>query len=213
MDVKIKRLLTGIAAVAAAAALLVSGAYAAPVTPDDSWIAAENWEDAKDDGPETAVVPATTPAPLPSDEQIIVSGRKTWNHRSNPVAKRPDSITVIIKADNAIVVQRRITAADHWSWSFRLPKYNRNGREITYTVDEARFEDYAKTVDGYNLINTYSPGSNTGDPDFGLPGGSPPKTDDTGNLALWLILMAASLGGLFVIIIFLRRRRGEKSHR
>ena len=204
MDVKIKRLLASVGTAAVAAALLVSGTYAAPVTqePGDNWIAAVDWEDTKDDETQLPVSP-------PGDEQVIVSGKKTWDHGKNPIAKRPTSITIIIKADDSIVTQRLITAADHWAWSFMLPKFNGEGKEIKYTVDEARFEDYVKAVDGYNIINIYKPGGNTDDPDSGLPGGSPPKTDDTGNPALWLTLMAASLGAL-VVIIFSRRRRSEE---
>ena len=150
-----------------------------------------------------------TGPPPPSSEEIIIRGQKTWNHGGNPLAKRPASITVIIKADGDIVTQRLITAAEHWGWAFRLPKYSGDGRQIVYTVDEARFEDYVKTVDGYNLINTYKPGSNTGE--IYPPGGKPPKTDDASNLAFWLICMVLSLVALAAIVVPWRRilRRGR----
>jgi len=216
MGVKIKRLLTDVCTVAVAAALLAVGAYAAPGTPDDSWMAAVNWEDAKEGEPETTVASTTaqmtTTQPTPSDEQVTVSGKKTWNHGDNPVAKRPDSITVIVKADGAVVVQRLVTAADHWAWSFMLPKYGKNGRDITYTVNEARFEDYVKMVDGYNLTNIYMPGRNTDEPwPPGTSGGSLPKTDDNSNLTLWLALMGASLFGLTLVSITQRRKRREEN--
>jgi len=147
------------------------------------------------------------PVPPPGDE-ITLSGKKTWNHEGNPMDKRPDSITVIIKADGAIVAQRLITAAEHWAWSFKLPKHNGGGGEIKYTVDEARFEDYVKTVDGYNLINTYKPGGNTDDPHSGKP--TLPKTDDESNLALWLTLAFASLAALLAIIIPWKKVKGRR---
>ena len=206
MNLKIKRLALGMAAVAVAATLQVNGTYAAHATPGDSWIAAVDWEDTKDDEPETTA--ATTTAPLPRDEQIIVSGKKTWNHGTNPAANRPDSITLIIKADDVIVIQRLITTADHWAWSYKLPKYGRDGREITYTVNEARFEDYVKMVDGYNLANTYMPGHNT---DESYPSGvSRLKTDDSNNPALWLTFMGVGFLGLVFAIIILRRKRREE---
>jgi len=166
------------------------------------------------DLPTFVAPPATTPGKdettaEPSGEEIILSGKKTWNHGANPVSKRPASITVIIKADGAIVVQRLITAADHWAWSFTLPKYN-GDKEITYTVDEARFEDYIKTVDGYNITNTYKLGANTDDTNSG-DSGSLPRTDDSGNLALWMTIMVLSLGGLAAVIIIPRRKRREKN--
>ena len=143
-------------------------------------------------------------APPPRTGEVVVSGRKIWHHGANPERRRPASITVLVMADGAIVTQRLITAAEHWSWSFRLPKYNSEGREITYTIDEARFEGYRKTIDGFNLINTYWPGANTDDPNSG---GDPPRTDDRSNPALWLGLLAFGLGGMAILMIIARRRR------
>jgi len=217
MNVKIKRLIIGLGLIAAVAALLSSGAHA--VTPDDSWIAAVNWEDTKEDEPPTtaastqpATLPPTPPteAPTPSDE--IVSGKKTWNHGDNPAASRPDSITVIVSADGVVVLRRLVTAADHWAWSFLLPKYGKEGKQVAYTVNEARMEDYVKMVDGYNLANTYMPGRNTDEPfPPGTHGGNPPKTDDNSNPALWLAFMGASLFGLALVIIILRRKQREEN--
>jgi len=215
MDVKAMRLVLGIAAVAVAAALLVSGTYASSAASGDSWMLAEDWDDTKDDEPETTVAVATAPVPPPNDEQITVSGKKTWNHGGNPAALRPAAITLIIIADGAVVLQRRISAADHWAWSFRLPRFNADGKEIAYTVNEARFEDYVKMVDGYNLTNIYMPGRNTDEPyppgALVLPGGSPPRTDDGSNPALWLAFMGGSLFGLALVIIILRRKRREEN--
>jgi len=147
--------------------------------------------------------------PHTDGEEITLSGKKTWNHEGNPMDKRPQSITVIIKADGAIVAQRLITAAEHWAWSFKLPKYNGEGGEIKYTVDEARFEDYVKTVDGYNLINTYKPGGNTEDP-HKPP--TLPRTDDENSLALWLALAAASFAALMLTVIPWKKMKGRRKH-
>ena len=141
--------------------------------------------------------------------EVIVSGKKTWHHGENTGDRQPEAITVmvVLKGDGAIVTQRLITANDHWAWAFVLPKYNSEGKEIVYTVNEARIEDYWKTVDGHNLINTYSPGANTDDSYPGGPAGSGPQTDDTGNLGLWLMLMGLSFCGLAVIIFMTARKK------
>ena len=146
--------------------------------------------------------------PYTDTEEIALNGKKTWNHEDNPMDKRPQSITVIIKADGAIVAQRLITAAEHWAWSFKLPKYSADGREIKYTVDEARFEDYVKTVDGYNLINTYRPGGNTDDPFKPTL----PRTDDESKLTLWLTLAFVSLAALALTVIPWKKMKGRRKH-
>ena len=149
-----------------------------------------------------------TETPPPGEDEITLTGKKTWNHGANSESKRPDGITVIIKADGVIVAQRRVTAAENWSWSIKLPK-NYQGKEIKYTVDEASVENYVKTIDGFNLINTYTPGGGPGKP--GEP--SKPQTDDESNLALWLILLALSLGGLVVLIVISIVRRKKRRER
>ena len=142
--------------------------------------------------------------------EVTLSGKKTWNHGDNPADRRPESITVIIKAEGAIVAQRMITAAEHWAWSFRLPKYDGEGKEIKYAVDEAGFEDYVKTVDGYNLINTYKPGGSTGGAGPGRP--AAPKTDDENNPALWLALTALSFAALTFTVIPWKKMKGGRKH-
>jgi len=149
-------------------------------------------------------------------ETTLVSGQKTWKHGANPPAERPQSITVVVSADGRIVTQRRVTAAEHWSWSFRLPKYNAQGREIRYTVDEAKIAGYAVTVDGYDLVNTFI---DLQVPYVGIPnvpgtldtpgGNGGPKTSDESNPVLWISLMGVSVIGLCVIAVMLRRRKWE----
>ena len=136
--------------------------------------------------------------------EITISGKKTWNHGANPEANWPKNITVIIMADNIIVAQR-LSSAESWSWSFKLPKVDAAGKEIKYTVDEAEVAGYIKTVDGWNLINTFIALPGTDDP--GRPG---PKTDDESNLVLWLILMALSLAGLAAVVVISITRRKKR---
>ena len=46
---------------------------------------------------------------------------------------------------------------DNWTYEFTdLPKYE-GGKEITHSIDEESVEGYTKTVDGYNLKNSYTP--------------------------------------------------------
>ena len=92
-------------------------------------------------------------------EHVTVSGEKTWNHGDNPVADRPESITVFLHADGVVKATKTVTEADGWKWSFTdLNKYD-HGTAIVYTVSEANVPNYtaAYAHDSYNITNTYAP--------------------------------------------------------
>ncbi|MBQ7145721.1 MAG: VaFE repeat-containing surface-anchored protein [Lachnospiraceae bacterium] len=91
-------------------------------------------------------------------ETVEVSGSKTWNDGGNQDGKRPASITVKLLADGDVVQTKIVTAADEWKYSFtNLPKC-REGIEIKYTIAEDVVEGYSTQINGYDIINTYTPG-------------------------------------------------------
>ena len=96
-------------------------------------------------------------------ETVTVSGTKTWDDAGNQDGKRPSSITVqLMKAteNGSTTIATKMVAADSngkWQYSFEnLPKYE-NGELITYKIGEETVKDYTLTVDGYNMINKYTP--------------------------------------------------------
>jgi len=138
-------------------------------------------------------------------QKVLISGTKTWEHGSNPINLRPTSIVLQIRANGVFILQKEVGEAEHWSWSVRMDKYDKDGKEIVYTVDEAPVAGYVKAVDGYNLLNIHST--------YGKPPYTLPRTDDLNNLFAWLAVMGVSAAGLAaVIIIFRRHRRREKNH-
>ena len=149
--------------------------------------------------------------------RTLITGGKTWVHGANPPDKRPKSIALRVSANGVFILQMRVSEADHWNWDIHMDKFDKDGKVIKYTVDEAPIENYVQKVNGFNITNTYTPGANkpggpgrSGGP--GKPGGpSNPKTDDENNLALWLTLMGFSLAGLVLLIILaVRRKRREE---
>ena len=53
---------------------------------------------------------------------------------------------------------KEISEKDGWKYSFTgLAKYDDNKQEIKYTVDESEVEKYTKQVNGYDIVNTYTP--------------------------------------------------------
>ena len=172
--------------------------------------------------PSSPSQPATAPSSSVDDKEIVIRGRKTWNHGDNPGDKWPNSVTVIIKGNGIIVRQRQISAEDNWSWTLSMPEYDNGGNRIVYTVDEAQIGDYVKTIDGYNIINTYKPDFNPNSPATpdepgntnnpsgpGNPknpgdsyeGGDKPKTEDPNNMPFWITLMFVSLI-MCILLIF-----------
>lgn len=85
-----------------------------------------------------------------------VEGTKTWVDENNQDGKRPEKITINLLA-NGIKIDSKEVTGPKWEYSFEnLPKYE-NGKEIKYTVDEETVEGYQKTINGYDIINEYTP--------------------------------------------------------
>lgn len=86
-------------------------------------------------------------------ETINVSGTKTWQDDESD--ERPDTITVNLLADGEKVDNVKVTAGSDWKYEFTdLDKYNEDGDEISYTIDESKMEGYETTIDGFNITNT-----------------------------------------------------------
>ena len=94
-----------------------------------------------------------------SGPTMTVSGSKTWVDDNNAAGKRPDSITIRLYADGTEVDSRTVTEADGWKWEFNdLPKNSDKG-EIVYTINEDAVLEYETEIKGYDVTNTYSPGT------------------------------------------------------
>ena len=96
---------------------------------------------------------------------IIVE--KEWVDNNNAEGKRPTSVIIVAKSGNTKVGQIELTSANAlvynnniWRGKItNLPKYDSNGNEITYTVDEEEsnpgdLKYYTKTIVGNRVINT-----------------------------------------------------------
>nr|WP_246476804.1 Cna B-type domain-containing protein [Salicibibacter cibi] len=90
-------------------------------------------------------------------EETDVSGTKTWDDADNQDGVRPESVTVNLLADGAIVDSTEVTEEGEWAYSFTgLPKYEA-GEEIVYTVTENTVEHYTQDIEGYDITNRYTP--------------------------------------------------------
>ena len=99
---------------------------------------------------------------VPGDT-VTVIGRKEWIDNNDEAQKRPENVTLQIKNGERLVQSGIVNAGNHWTYEFHVPKYDKNGDEITYTVDEVDIGSmfYTKTgiegdmLNGYTVTNTF----------------------------------------------------------
>ncbi|MGM1402953.1 Cna B-type domain-containing protein, partial [Bacillus cereus group sp. BceL309] len=91
-------------------------------------------------------------------DKTEVSGKKVWEDYNNKFNTRPGSITVKL-LQNGTEFQTKEVKADkdgNWSFDFKdLPKYDGEGNEIQYTVNEVKVDGYETKVEGTTITNTY----------------------------------------------------------
>lgn len=129
-------------------------------------------------------------------EKTSVKGKKIWKGDENHKDARPASITVKLFANGKDTGKTAIASeASDWTYEFTDLDRNKDGKEITYTIDEAELpKGYTKAVDGYTITNTYTPEKP----------GPKPKLPNTGEKAsnaavvAGLALMAVT-GGLYFV--------------
>ncbi|MED1057364.1 Cna B-type domain-containing protein, partial [Bacillus mycoides] len=112
----------------------------------------------KVDGYETKVEGTTITNTYKNTETTELSGKKVWEDYNNKFGKRPDSITVQL-LQNGTEFKTEIVKADkegNWTFSFKdLPKYDGQGNEFQYTVNEVKVDGYETKVEGTTITNTY----------------------------------------------------------
>ena len=106
-------------------------------------------------------------------ETVSVTVTKTWNDNNNEAGKRPTSITLKVSGNGKNYTQEVTEAnadssnSNNWVYTFNdLPKYDGNGDEIAYTVDELDLNNdfYIKSSvnqETRTIVNTFQvPGEN-----------------------------------------------------
>ena len=81
-------------------------------------------------------------------EKLSITVKKIWEDNDDQDGKRPDSVTVKILENENELENKKVTLneANHWEATIDdLPKF-KEGKEIVYTVDEEKFDDYKKDV-------------------------------------------------------------------
>ena len=71
------------------------------------------------------------------NENITIPARIIWDDNENEAGKRPENVTVQLKNGNNVVAESKVNEDSDWNHEFIVPKYDSNGNEINYTIDEA----------------------------------------------------------------------------
>ena len=91
-------------------------------------------------------------------EQTEIKGEKTWELGGHTVAL-PESITVRLKNGDIVVDEVVVTPNEQgvWQYVFTAPKYDADGNEITYTVEELPVAGFIPLYQNFDIVNTYVP--------------------------------------------------------
>ncbi|WP_152630519.1 Cna B-type domain-containing protein, partial [Bacillus mycoides] len=112
----------------------------------------------KVNGYETKVDGTTITNTYKNTEATEISGKKVWEDYNNKFNTRPESITVQLLQNGTEFKTEEVKADKdgNWNFSFKdLPKYDGQGNEFKYTVNEVKVKDYETKVDGTTITNTY----------------------------------------------------------
>lgn len=88
-----------------------------------------------------------------------IEGKKIWVDNDNAYNRRPDNIEILLIRDGDVYKRTVIDSGTDWTFTFCcLPIWKNSGHKYNYRIDEATVPDgYTKTIDGYNVINTFTP--------------------------------------------------------
>ena len=91
-------------------------------------------------------------------DETSITIRKSWDDANNQDGIRPTSIHAKLIADGTVKETVELNEANQWQHQFTNLPVNKDGKRITYTVDEAEnITGYIKNVEGYTIQNKHIP--------------------------------------------------------
>ena len=100
-------------------------------------------------------------SPIPTRQQVTVT--KAWNDKNDQDGIRPESITVKLLADGQETKETlTLSSGNNWTGTFNgLNKY-KDGKKITYTIEEVSVNGYSTLVTGdastgFVITNSHTP--------------------------------------------------------
>ena len=106
-------------------------------------------------------IPVETTKEIPTEYLTEVEAVKVWEDNNNADGNRPSSIYLQLKKGEEVVDEVLVSEREGWKHTFTdLPKYEKDGTEISYTVEEREvtvgdLRLYDKKIEGNTITNTY----------------------------------------------------------
>ena len=76
------------------------------------------------------------------EDKISITANKVWVDQDDVYKKRPDTIILQVKEGETVVKEKAVTKEDDWTYTFTgLDKYDEEGKEIEYRIDEKETEE------------------------------------------------------------------------
>ncbi len=88
-----------------------------------------------------------------------IVGEKTWQGIEEDETLLPEFITLRLKDGERVVEETSVVSDEdgRWFYRFTAPKYDDEGNEIAYTVEELPLESFCPSYQGFDVVNTYIP--------------------------------------------------------
>ncbi len=100
----------------------------------------------------TIEVDETTEITIENEAFVDVDGEKTWVTSEDEESL--DSITVELLTNGTKTDEQEVSASDDWKYSFtNLDKYDEDGEEIEYTIEEIEIAGYEADINGFDITN------------------------------------------------------------
>ena len=89
---------------------------------------------------------------------VLAAGTVEWEDNDNTAGKRPETVRIrLYKNGAATGGVAEVSAENDWEYTFGNRKQYENGEENFYTVAEDEIENYTAEINGFSVVNTYSP--------------------------------------------------------
>ncbi|MDO4169671.1 MAG: Cna B-type domain-containing protein [Lachnospiraceae bacterium] len=146
--------------------------------------------------------------------KVNIPVTKVWNDQNDKNHARPSSVKVKLLADKKSTgLTLTLSKKNKWKSTFKNLPANSKGKAITYTVAEENVKGYTASItgnakSGYTIKNSYktalttkqnTTGNTTKTNTLKKNTSSTPKTGDTNQMGIWIVMLVAACVALVLL--------------